>query len=74
MTDKTSSAPLPESDPGSLRVMCTDGPLGAMRLKMRAIAEAEGFVLCRHGLLRPQVLSEREWRALPLADADNFDL
>lgn len=57
-----------------LRVIRTDGPLGAMRLKVRAIAEAEGFVLFRHGLLRPQVLTEREWRALPLAAGSNFDL
>jgi hypothetical protein len=54
--------------------MQTDGPLGAMRLTVRAIASAEGFVVCRHGSLRPQVLSEREWRALPLAGEENFDL
>lgn len=54
--------------------MRTDGPLGSMRLTVRAIATAEGFVLCRHGALRPQVLSEREWLALPLASEENFDL
>jgi hypothetical protein len=72
--DLSSSEPSDSLEPEGLRVMLTDGPLGAMRLTVRAIAAAEGFVVCRHGSLRPQVLSEREWQALPLADAENFDL
>lgn len=67
-------APAPDGESSSLRVMTNDTPLGSVRLTMRAIAEAEGYVLCRHGALPPVVVREQEWRAMPLATKDNFDI
>ena len=57
-----------------LRVMTHEGPLGSVRLTVRAIAQAEGYVFCRHGMLRPFAVTEKEWAALPPATDLNFDV
>lgn len=57
-----------------LRVMTNEGPLGKVRLTVRPIGQAEGFIFCRHGSLRPVALRETEWLTLPVATDDNFDV
>lgn len=74
MSGLSSRKPSSSLEHTGLRVLRTEGALGSMRLTVRAVAAADGFVMCRHGALRPQVLSEREWLALPLAAEENFDV
>lgn len=62
------------ADDEALRVITNEGPLGSIRLTVRGIARAEGFVFCRHGSLRPMVVTEQEWQALPMAADQNFDV
>lgn len=57
-----------------LRVMTNEGPLGKVRLTVRAIGQAEGFVFCRHGNLRPVAVKENEWLTLPVAADENYDV
>lgn len=61
-------------DDSVLRVITNAGPLGSVRLTVREIARAEGFVFCRHGSLTPMVVTEQEWQALPQAVDHNFDV
>lgn len=63
-----------KADDHPLRVMTNDGPLGKVRLTVRAIGQAEGFIFCRHGNLRPVAMKEKEWLALPVAVDDNYDV
>lgn len=69
-----SSEPSDSTAEDAWRVLTNEGPLGSIRLTVRAIARAEGFVFCRHGSLRPVVVTEQEWQALPLAADHNFDV
>lgn len=57
-----------------MRVQQIKGPLGAVRLTVRAIGEAEGFVFCRHRSNQPFALSLDEWRDLPLAENTSYDI
>lgn len=58
----------------SLRVREVRGPLGTVRLTVREIGRAEGFVFCRHRRSMPFALTHDEWRALPLASETEFDV
>lgn len=64
----------PSNNDRELRVLTNEGPLGKVRLTVRPIGQAEGFVFCRHGSLQPVALREKEWLALPIATDDNFDV
>ncbi len=57
-----------------VRVQEVSGPLGRVRLTVRALGHAEGFVFCRHGTATPFALPAREWLALPLANGSNYDV
>ncbi|MFA7595103.1 MAG: hypothetical protein WCY92_02010 [Novosphingobium sp.] len=57
-----------------VRVQEVSGPLGRVRLTVRAVGQAEGFVFCRHGTATPFALPAQEWLALPLANGSNYDV
>ena len=57
-----------------VRVQEVSGPLGRVRLTVRALGHAEGFVFCRHGTATPFALPTQEWLALPLANGSNYDV
>jgi hypothetical protein len=57
-----------------IRVQEVASPLGRVRLTVRALGHAEGFIFCRHGSATPFALSTEEWLALPLADDGNYDV
>lgn len=57
-----------------VRVQEIAGPLGRVRLTVRAIGQADGFVFCRHGGATPFALPVEEWLALPIAHEDNYDV
>lgn len=60
--------------PAHVRVQEVAGPLGRVRLTVRALGHAEGFVFCRHGSATPFALPAEEWLALPLANGSNYDV
>jgi hypothetical protein len=57
-----------------IRVQEVAGPLGRVRLTVRALGHAEGFVFCRHGSATPFALATEEWLGLPLAKENNYDV
>lgn len=57
-----------------VRVQEVAGPLGRVRLTVRALGHAEGFVFCRHGTATPFALPVEEWLSLPLANGSNYDV
>ncbi len=57
-----------------VRVQELAGPLGRVRLTVRAIGQADGFVFCRHGAATPFALPVEEWLALPIAQESNYDI
>ncbi|MGD9663692.1 MAG: hypothetical protein AB7U34_00555 [Novosphingobium sp.] len=57
-----------------LRVQEVQTPLGTVRLTVRAIAQAEGFVFCRHRRATPVALTLEEWQALPMASETDYDV
>lgn len=58
----------------ALRVREVRGPLGTVRLTVRAIGSAEGYVFCRHRRSMPFALTHDEWQALPLASEVEYDI
>lgn len=58
----------------TVRVREIAGPLGTVRLSVRAIGAAEGFVFCRHRMNTPFALSIEDWLSLPLADEAEYDV
>lgn len=57
-----------------VRVREIAGPLGTVRLSVRAIGVADGFVFCRHRMNTPFALSIEDWLRLPLADEAEYDI
>lgn len=57
-----------------VRVREIAGPLGTVRLSVRAIGVADGFVFCRHRMNTPFALSIEDWLGLPLAEDTEYDI